>query len=176
MAEEEEGVAEVEFYGTPDVASDPEKVLGNYHRDDYGLPYRMLRSNRCEQLEFVWVGPAGLGSISHSVSTLLWHSGVLLSDSKPCKTGSTGPQWVIFPTTLLLPGFIFNTLSYATLWFLMVLCAGWLFRRFRTPPGHCRNCRYNLTGLPPSSLVCPECGNPIVHTRETKSVNPRCHL
>lgn len=32
-------------------------------------------------------------------------------------------------------------------------------RRRRIPPGHCRKCRYDLTGN--TSGICPECGTPI---------------
>ncbi|MCO6438474.1 MAG: hypothetical protein J5J06_15395 [Phycisphaerae bacterium] len=32
-------------------------------------------------------------------------------------------------------------------------------RRCRIPPGHCRKCRYDLTGN--TSGICPECGTPI---------------
>ncbi|MCO6438475.1 MAG: hypothetical protein J5J06_15400 [Phycisphaerae bacterium] len=55
---------------------------------------------------------------------------------------------------------------YAPVWF--VLAVGLLplllpvaleIRRRRIPPGHCRKCRYDLTGN--TSGVCPECGTPI---------------
>lgn len=32
-------------------------------------------------------------------------------------------------------------------------------RRRKSPPGHCPDCRYNLTGN--ESGICPECGRPI---------------
>src|SRR5688572_30290933 len=48
------------------------------------------------------------------------------------------------------------------LWLLFVLTVAptavlWR-RRLRTPPGHCRKCRYDLRGV--TTGVCPECGAP----------------
>ncbi len=60
---------------------------------------------------------------------------------------------------------------YLPLWCLLVpliLVTGWLFYRDRQrPPGHCRNCGYNLTAN--TTGTCPECGQatvqPIVKPR-----------
>ncbi len=57
---------------------------------------------------------------------------------------------LVIPLWLL---FLFTFPGAAFLW--------WLDRR-RIPPGHCRNCGYNLTGN--VSGRCPECGTPC--TRE----------
>ena len=61
------------------------------------------------------------------------------------------PQWlpVIRPGLIVLPlwiPFLLVAVPTACLW----------YRDRRIPPGHCRNCGYNLTGN--VSGVCPECG------------------
>jgi hypothetical protein len=49
------------------------------------------------------------------------------------------------------------------LWLPFLLTAApttWLwYRNRRTPAGHCKNCRYDLTGI--TTGICPECGTPI---------------
>ncbi|MBN1511878.1 MAG: hypothetical protein JXB13_07670 [Phycisphaerae bacterium] len=41
----------------------------------------------------------------------------------------------------------------------ILIFAFWCAERLRIPPGHCRQCRYDLTGN--QSGVCPECGAPL---------------
>lgn len=49
---------------------------------------------------------------------------------------------------------------------LLLLLRGLLGRRVGTAP-HCRNCRFDLTGLYPEHQVCPECGATLVGPRAT---------
>lgn len=89
----------------------------------------------------------------------LTYGGVWVETAGPAGTFQT--TFKVLPLFILPAGFALDTLAYAGLWFLMFLLGSVAIRRFRTPPGHCHNCRYNLTGLPASSLLCPECGNEI---------------
>ena len=49
---------------------------------------------------------------------------------------------------------------------LLLLLRGLLGRRVGTAP-HCRNCRFDLTGLYPEHQVCPECGTELTGPRAT---------
>ncbi len=89
----------------------------------------------------------------------LTYGGVWVETAGPAGTFQT--TFKVLPLFILPAGFALDTLIYAGLWFLLFLLGSRFIRHFRTPPGHCRNCRYNLTGLPASSLLCPECGNEI---------------
>ncbi|MBL0871552.1 MAG: hypothetical protein IBJ18_13350 [Phycisphaerales bacterium] len=60
------------------------------------------------------------------------------------------------------PGFWLNSFVYTIAAYIILrLCLMNLFmalrRRFLIPPGHCRNCNYNLAGLA-ADAPCPECG------------------
>ena len=51
---------------------------------------------------------------------------------------------------------LFNVMIFA----FISACITWVARRRRPPPpGHCRKCRYDLTGN--TSGVCPECGTAV---------------
>jgi hypothetical protein len=62
-------------------------------------------------------------------------------------------------------GFVYNRSSNhldigVPIWLPFLLFAApttWLWHRNRrVPPGHCRKCRYDLTGI--TTGICPECG------------------
>ena len=60
-----------------------------------------------------------------------------------------------FPTKLLWPGLIADTLFYALLFAGLHQLAGWRRRTRRRRRGRCAACGYDLTGI---DGVCPECG------------------
>jgi hypothetical protein len=61
------------------------------------------------------------------------------------------------PATILFPGFLLNTLFYATLLFTLFTTPKLIRRHLRRRRNHCPTCNYNLRGLAPTS-PCPECG------------------
>jgi hypothetical protein len=86
----------------------------------------------------------------------VWHSprswGFNRPHATPCYNGMVSPP-VYLGTVYGLPMWIpFTTLVIPT----MLL---WLADIRRALPGHCRKCRYNLTGN--TSGICPECGTVI---------------
>ena len=90
----------------------------------------------------------------------VWRSTVELPTAGDLQTTGTlrlGPLWIA--TRPAWPGFLLTTaLTTAMLMALRAVTAAlWrLARSWRTPPGFCRACRYDLDGLPPGP--CPECG------------------
>jgi len=77
-------------------------------------------------------------------------------------------RWIWGPQTTVVrwwPEFGFDDTSVGgnlPLWPFILLAIPIIAVRFyrdrRVPPGHCPNCRYNLTGN--TSGLCPECGTP----------------
>jgi hypothetical protein len=57
------------------------------------------------------------------------------------------------------PGFAIDATLYTAVWAIAILGVGHLVRRRRVRTGHCKCCRYDLTGI--TTGVCPECGTPI---------------
>ncbi len=72
-----------------------------------------------------------------------------LTNSIPGSPPRPLPYWPVWP------GFAVDTLLYAGV--LMLGVCGWRWARRRLPPGHCRGCGYDLSGLG-DGVVCPECG------------------
>jgi len=74
------------------------------------------------------------------------------------------PVFRIGPAPAVLPPAARYRSIKVPLWMLaapLVLGVAWVaLRRWRTPPGHCRGCGYDLRGTPGS--VCPECGETAV--------------
>jgi hypothetical protein len=72
--------------------------------------------------------------------------------------GRPTPRWQGWYTWELSPQ---GGIVKMPLWLPLLLTAApttWLwYRNRRIPPGHCKNCRYNLTGI--TSPICPECGH-----------------
>lgn len=63
----------------------------------------------------------------------------------------------VLPLTPIIPGFLVNTLFYATIWLCMTLGFGaWRSRR-RVKGNRCASCGYSREGLEPL-IACPECG------------------
>lgn len=74
--------------------------------------------------------------------------------------GQYNPRARTLPLGIIWPGFLINTLTYATAWFVLLFAAHratrTLITRRRLRRGHCPACRYNLLG--DFSCGCPECG------------------
>lgn len=60
------------------------------------------------------------------------------------------------PLLPLWPGFLYSTLTYGAVVWLMWFALGALRRRLRLRRGLCLNCKYPLGDF----TICPECGNP----------------
>ena len=73
------------------------------------------------------------------------------------------------PMAFLWPGFIGNTLIWASLLFALAAGACRWIAGYRQRRGVCGNCKYSLTGLG-ESAVCPECGTPAPISREQRRV------
>ncbi len=56
------------------------------------------------------------------------------------------------------PGFLVNTLFFASIYAVLAIGPFVLIRRRRLNKNHCRNCNYNLAGLS-AQTPCPECGH-----------------
>ena len=69
----------------------------------------------------------------------------------------------VLPLRPVWPGFIVNTLAYATVWLVLLMIPGAIRGRRRTRKGLCRHCGYDLSATP-STNPCPECGR-IARTR-----------
>ena len=81
--------------------------------------------------------------------------------------------WFIVPAIPLFPGFIINTALYALL--PAAILPPLLAARLKRRAGRCPRCRYDLTGLPDSARVCPECGRTLPATlphADPPKINP----
>lgn len=61
------------------------------------------------------------------------------------------------------PGFLVNTLFFASIYALLAIGPFVLIRRRRLKRNHCCNCNYNLAGLA-TGAACPECGTSAPHS------------
>lgn len=107
-----------------------------------GWPYRSMAryeaaSRRPQQISDVDVG--------------LWKSGVGLSNWMSNAYRHNEKRLPILP---LWPGFLANTLFYASVPWLLMFGVATLIRRRRIRRGLCIQCAYPISGL----SVCPECG------------------
>jgi hypothetical protein len=62
------------------------------------------------------------------------------------------------PLAIWWPGFAINTLFYAAILWLLFAAPFALRRRRRIKHGLCAKCGYDLRGIPPQTINCPECG------------------
>lgn len=58
---------------------------------------------------------------------------------------------------VIVPGMLVNAMLYGAALGLVYRTLRWAYRRRRREPWQCRQCRYDLRGLPPNT-PCPECG------------------
>ena len=127
-----------------------------------GWPYRAVVSQQRLRLH-------ESGQYFLADEKVLW--GITIDDSKEglkpdvSREGGTSAYRTL-PLRPIFPGFIINTLFYATIWFVIVF--GWRMhlRQIRKWQGYCPMCKYDLRGsrMPktesqmPSATGCPECG------------------
>jgi hypothetical protein len=88
-----------------------------------------------------WPGGVQYGwkSNRHNLRDPSWQSGLVLWEHP------AGANWSRASAPLWLP-FLLTAAPTALLW----------YRNRRTPAGHCKTCRYDLTGI--TTGICPECG------------------
>lgn len=74
-----------------------------------------------------------------------------------------------WPTSVIWPGFIANTLLFAAVLLLPATLFAMMRHAWRRLKGRCTNCGYDLRGAPSDSEQCPECGRAIVHANDAEA-------
>ena len=130
--------------------TDPQAVSTSGFIHQFGFPFHALQHREINS-EY-YIDRNGHPAFPHSQPTT--HTLPLHKRGLP--SGLTSRRHQLLPLDPVLPGFLLNTLVYASLPAL-VLMAAHLRAHRRRQRGHCPACGYPVAGLP----TCPECGRAV---------------
>jgi hypothetical protein len=119
-------------------------------RYQFGFPFRSVqfRDAAAEHYQYGPKYPAFTHAVDITAALPVWQRGL--------PTGLTSRRHQLLPLDPVLPGFLLNTLVYASLPAL-VLTAAHLRAHRRRRQSRCPACGYPIAGLP----TCPECGQAV---------------